>query len=514
LNFFRPYHTALAVPPRSLRAKVVAGLFWLAATKASGQAISWVITLVVVRLLAPQDYGLMGLTLLSTRFLLLFNELGLGAAVVQRPNLTAQQLSNVAATILAVNVAFFGVMVVLAPPIAAYFNEPALVPLIRTMGVVFVLNGIGCAPGFLLQRQMAFRKKAAAEIVGLVAGGIATLVLAAAGVGVWSLVFGHLVTQGLTNLLYYVYAPIRYTRHFSARSVLDLLDFGIRVAVARLLWWVSTSADAVVVGRLLGTTALGYYGLAAQFAAIPLDKIVSLVTQVALPSFAAVQHDDATTRRHYLKLVGSIALVTFPMFAGIALLAEGGVQLALGDTWAPIVVPMQILCVVSCLRGVETMNAPVLLAKNRPGIPLFNGVIQAVVLPIAFVAGTPWGVSGVAGAWLLAWPMLFGIVTWQTCRVIQLRPAAYLEALRHPVVGTGTMALIVALVRRIVAADGASVVDLVLLAIAGALTYLAYQATFNRAAMADVAGSIRLRGRNGAPMAPDARAAVAVQERA
>jgi O-antigen/teichoic acid export membrane protein len=482
------------VTPQSLRSKVVGGLFWLSATKASGQGITWLVTLIVVRLLSPQDYGLMGLAIMSTRFLQLFSELGLGAAVVQRRNLSTRQLSDVWWVISLVNVVFFVVLIAGAPAIARYFSEPALVAVVRAMGAVFVIGGFGCASGFLLQRHMDFRKKAQAEIYGSIAGALATLALAAKGWGVWSLVLGYLASQAIMNLLYFVYAPIRIDWRFSVRNVRDMLDFGTKVAFARVFWWISTSADGVIIGRVLGTVQLGYFGLAAQFAALPLDRIVSLITQVALPSFSAIQHDEERVRRYYVKLVGTIALVTFPMFAGIALLAQAGVHLVLTDKWLPIVAPMQVLCLVACLRGIETMNAPVLLAKDRPGIPLFNSFLQAAALPIAFWVGTRWGIYGVALGWVVLWPALFALVTGQTLRVIDLRVSTYLAAIRHPLAATGIMAFVVLMVRRIVEANGVSLMDLGSLAAAGAATYVAYHAMFNRAAMLDVVTGLRFRG--------------------
>jgi len=476
----------------SLRSKVVSGLFWLAATKALGQAITWVITLLVVRLLTPADYGLMGMAVLVNGFLLLFNELGLGAAIVQRPDLSRRDLSNLRWVILFVNFLLFGIVWIIAPLAGRYFHEPAVVPLTRVVGGMFVLSGIGAPSAYVLIRRMAFRQKAQAEFAGNVLGGFATLGMALAGFGVWSLIAGYLVLQLVMNTLYCIHAPIPLQAPSFERSVVGSLRFGSQVALGKILWWVSSSADTVIVGRVLGTVSLGYYGLAAQFASIPLDKVVSVITQVALPSFAALQHDTPRLQRYYLKLVGLIAFITLPVFVGLILVADTAVPVLLTEKWLTIVLPLKLLCAASALRAIETMNTPLLIAKGRPGIPLFNSMLQTVVLPISFLVGARWGLPGVAAAWVAAWPFLFLVVTGQTLAVLSLSPVAYLKAIRHAVAASTVMVIGIIGVRSIAHASP-SVTLLVLYCAAGAACYIGYHLIFNQDMLREVLDTIKSR---------------------
>ena len=476
----------------SLRTKVVSGFFWLATTKALGQAISWVITLAVVRLLAPEDYGLMGLAVLVNSFVLLFNELGLGASIIQKSDLSDQHVRDLRSLIFLVNLCLFVILLLFSSSIGQYFHEPRLAGIVRVMGWTFVINGIGAASGFLLARQMAFKKKANAEFVGNVAASLATLGCAVGGFGVWSLVVGYLVQQVTTNAFYCLYAPISLEWPHFGSAVRRSLHFGSQVALGKILWWTSASVDGLIVGRVLGTVQLGYYGLAVQFASIPLQKIVSLITQVALPSFAALQSDLGTLRRYYLKLVGTTAFITFPMFFGLFLVSESAVRLLLTEKWLPIVLPLKILCLVTCLRAIETLNTPALLARNRPDLSLFNSFLQAVVLSVAFLIGTAWGLNGVAGAWLVAWPALFAIVTLQTLRVLDLPIAVYLDSLRHPTGGVIAMAGTVSVVRLLIPGGDSSHLGLMLTSVSGAVSYGAYHAAFNRVMLRDVMGTLKI----------------------
>jgi teichuronic acid exporter len=461
---------------------MISGVFWVAATKALAQAITWLITIVVVRLLSPQDYGLMGMAVLFTSFLLLFNDLGLGAAIIQDADLDDDRLAHLRSAILSINVILFFSLIVLAPVVARYFREPALVDILRVLGIAFVLNGIGAPSGYMLARELSFKKKSRAEFFGSMGGGMSTLAFAWTGFGVWSLVAGHLCQQLAVNTLYCFYRPIK-LRAFSLAKIRRSMNFGFQVASGSVLWYVSSNADFMVVGRVLGRTALGFYGLAFQFASLPIEKIVTVVTQVAFPSFATVQNDLDTLRRYYLKLVGTIALVTFPIFLGLFLVADSAVRVLLTPEWLPVVLPLKILCIVSCLRAIETMNAPLILARGRPRVALLNNLLQAIVLPIAFYAGARAGIAGVSIGWLIAWPILYLIVTSQTLHLVGLTFTPYVAEVRHAVVGSTLMLALVLFVQKSVLADASALANLMVSGTLGSAVYVAYNALFNMSAI-------------------------------
>jgi teichuronic acid exporter len=476
-----------------LKARVISGVLWIAATKASGQAITWIITIFVVRLLSPQDYGLMGMSILIAGFLLLFSELGLGAAIIQRSDLKDDQLTDIRWVIFVFNLALFVLLILLAPAVAAYFREPALTPIVRALSATFIINGVGTPSGFILQRDMAFRKKAEAEFAGNMVGAVTTVGMAAAGFAVWSLVIGYLLQQLVMNALYCVYAPFRIGWTFRTAAIREHVQFGSQVAFGRVLWYVASDADVVIVGRVLGAVQLGYYSLAFQFSSLPIEKIVTIVTQVAFPSFAAVQHDIETTRRHFLKLVNAVALTTFPMFIGLLLVADAAVGVFLTDKWLPVVLPLKLLSVVSCFRAVEAMNAPMILASGRPRIIVLNSLLQVVVLPIAFYVGAQYGLVGVALAWLIVRPVLFAIITWHTLTAIELPIVDYLAALKHATGASIFMAVIVTLLPTAGLFAAHPGLGLAATCLVGGMTYVAYHLAVNRGEVRELVSLIRFR---------------------
>jgi len=476
-----------------LRERVVSGALWLTATRASGQIITWIITIIVIRLLTPADYGLMGMAVLITGILFLFNEIGLGAAIVQKSTLTSEQLSDLRWLIIAVNVGLFALLVVLAPAGAAYFHEPRLSPITRVLAITFLINAVGVPSAALLQREMAFKEKASAEVMGNVAGGIATLLLAWAGYGVWSLVAGSVTLRLVTTVLYCVYRPPVFKRSFSTSNVGLFMQFGAEVSAARFLWYLSSSADVLIVGKLLGSVQLGYYSLAFQYSTLPLDKFVTVLNDIAFPSFSSVQNDTARLQRHYLKLVHFVALVTFPMFIGLLLVSDSAVMVLLGARWLPVVVPLKLLCIVSCFRALEVINTPAIMARGRARIVLINTLVATIVLPVSlYVGARRGGINGVALAWLVTRPFLFGFGLYLTTRVVEVGFARYLRGLRHPLVGSLVMVAVVVTVNSYLDAVQ-PLARLIVCSLAGCVTYVAYNVLFNSAAVQDVMDTMRVR---------------------
>jgi len=486
----------------SLRDRVVNGALWLTATKALGQIITWIITIIVIRLLTPADYGLMGMALLITGILFLFNEIGLGAAIVQKSTLSGDQLSDLRWLIIAVNVGLFALLVLLAPAGAAYFNEPRLSSITRVLSIMFLINAVGVPSAALLQREMAFKEKASADVIGNVVGGILTLVLAWAGYGVWSLVAGSLTLRFVTTVLYCVYRPPVFRRSFSTNNIGLFMQFGAEVAAGRFLWYLSSSADVLIVGKLLGSVQLGYYSLAFQYSTLPLDKFVAILNEVAFPSFSSVQNDTARLQRHYLKLVHFVALVTFPVFIGLVLVADSAVIVLLGARWLPVVVPLKLLCIASCFRAIEIINTPAMMARGRARMVLINTLVATIVLPVSFYIGARrGGINGVAVAWLVTRPFLFAFGMFLTTRVVEMGFARYLSGLRHPLAGSLVMVAVVVTLNSYLGPIE-PLARLIVCSLAGSATYVAYNVLFNSAALQDVMDTFRVRKPGAVPAQP------------
>ncbi len=460
------------------------GVFWLTVVKVFGQVISWTITVYVIRILSPDDYGLMAMAGVYLGFIILFNEVGLSAAIIQKKDLNQEDLSNICWAVLSINLALYALSFFSAPLVAAFYNEPRVADVIRVASIVFIIRSLGLVSNNMLTREMVFNRQSQAGLIGNLSGAVATLWLAMEGFGVWSLVYGNIIIEIVKNLLFSLFYPWKPEFSFSFSKVKDLIHFGSKVAVARFFWYLSSNMDLLIAGKILGKTQLGYYAIAVQFALIPLDKMVSTISQVAFPAFSKVQDDPALLRRYYLKIVNVVAFASFPVCWGIFLVAESAVPLFLSEKWLPAILPLQILSMVTAFRAIHIINAPLEMAVGRPGITIRNFMIITSVLALSFFIGSSYGLEGLAYSWLV-FPIVFLITTSITLKLIGLSLAAYLKELRHPFLGTGFMVLAVLLGQKLVLVNHGLVAHLAGSAALGLASYLLYYVLFNREMFAE-----------------------------
>ena len=455
------------------------GLYWLTAVKVLSQGISWAVTVYVIRILSPNDYGLMAMAGVYLSFIFLFNEVGLSAAIVQKKDLNHEDHSNIGWAVLFLNLALCALAFLSAPLVASFYNEAGVTDVIRALSIIFVIRGLGMVPGSLLVREMLFGRQSQAELIANISGALATLWLAMEGFGVWSLVYGMIAGEIIRSLLYFHFYPWKPKFSFSYSKVKGLIHFGSKVAVARVAWFLYASMDLLIAGKILGKTQLGYYSVAVQFAFIPLDKVGSTINQVAFPAFSKVQDDPALLSRYYLKMVNLLAFVSFPSCLGLYLVAESAVPLFLSEKWLPAILPMQILSVVTAFRIIHLVNSPLEMALGRPEMTIRNFSIIISTLALSFLIGASYGVVGLACSWL-AFPIASLITTSITLKLIGLSLVAYIKVLRHPIFGTGLMVLAVLLGQKLILIEHGLVMQAAGSVALGIASYLLYYFVFNK----------------------------------
>jgi O-antigen/teichoic acid export membrane protein len=250
---------------------------------------------------------------------------------------------------------------------------------------------------------MRFRVVSLIDAVQSIAQSVGMIVFAVLGFRYWSLVIGTLIGHVIASAITMIVRPhrIAWPRR---NSVGVALSFSRDVAVARLAWYAYSRADFLVAGKSLGEGPLGQYSIAWNLASVPVDKITSLVNRVTPSFFAAVKSDPAELRRYLLVITETLALATFPLAFGLALVAEPFVLTLLKEEWAGSITPLRILAVYASLSSVTALYTPMLAAAGEQAFTMRNNLLAALILPVAFVIGSRWGITGIAAAWVLVHP--------------------------------------------------------------------------------------------------------------
>ena len=434
----------LAKASRELDRSLVQGIAWTGGMRFIAQSLRWASTLLLARLLSPADYGLVGYATVYLGLVSLLNELGLSAAIVQQRHLTREQIAKLGGVSAILGVALFFLTIGGSPLVASFFRDPRIQPIVAVLAVTFVLRGFQVLPRALMTRELAFRRLA--WIDGIEAAVLAgsTLLLAALGHGYWALVVGSLIGTLTGTLLAWYFRPHAMAWPSEFSTIRESVSYGAHVAVSRVTWYVYSHADFAVVGRMLGTAALGAYTFGWSIANIPVEKVSAVLNRVTSGIFASTQHDDAAIRRYLLSITEGLAMLTFPIAAGMALVSREFVLVLLGDKWEPAILPMALLVGYSGFRSVTLLFSQVLVATGRARRNMHFGIIALLVLPALFVIGARWGTAGVAMAWIVGYPAVFVPFAMRyTFRMIGMSWRAYGKSLWPAVSSTAVMVLTV-----------------------------------------------------------------------
>lgn len=387
---------------------------------------SWASTILVMRWLAPTDYGLVAMSGVFSGFLLYLGDFGLGTALISKREADPEVLRAAHGVSLLGGTALFLAMLAIAPLIGRFFANPSLVPLVQCGSILFLVIGASTVPRALLAMKMRFRE---ISIVGLVSSLISTgttLFLAWSGYGAWSLVVGT-VAGGVSKALHLSWYAGRLPRPTLAvarlRGLLRLSWY--LVANSAAYYWYE-QIDALIVGRKLGDATLGYLSAGKSLAFLPVSKVAEITNQVALPAFSHMQHDPAGTAEAYSKAVRLSLIVSFPILWGLAVTAPDVVQVVLGSKWNQAILVIQLLSVVAPLRLASSFAGVALQGIGRPDLA-FSYTLKSLILSVLLLLfGVNWGLSGVSIVWAFSISTVFllGLKAVASCMPIVRRQIA------------------------------------------------------------------------------------------
>jgi O-antigen/teichoic acid export membrane protein len=425
---------------QALDRSLLRGVAWTAAAKWASQALSWGSWLIVARLLTPEDYGIVGMATIYLGLITLLSEFGLGTAVVAVRELSVAQINQLNGLAVLLGLASLVASCAVAIPLGRFFHAPQLPLVIAVMSTTFVIASFKTVPLALLQRDLRFKTLALIDLSQTLVLAICMIGFAVAGLGYWTLVSGATLSALISTA-----AILRVRRTAFAwpgpKSLKPAMTLSSNVLISRLCWYVSANADFLVAGRILGKAALGFYNVGWTLASVPVDKVTALIGQVTPAVFAAVQNDPAAIRRYLLRITEGIALITFPVSLGLALVARDFVLAVLGPRWEGTVAPLQVLAAYAAFRSITPLLAQVLHSIRDTKLAMWTMVAAAVVMPTSFYfSGQRWGTVGIAMVWVLADPLFVCVLYWRVFCRIALSPKAYLLALWPALSGTAVMA--------------------------------------------------------------------------
>ncbi len=418
------------------------GVAWAAGARVLAQIVTWVVTLLVARILSPEDYGIVSAATIYLGLVGLLTEFGLATAIISQRDLSDEAIAQLGGFSLMLGVIAWLVTVAAAPFIAQAVGVSEVRRVLPILGFATAVSSLNALPFALLQKRLRFRLLSSLEVLKSSVAAVALLAFAASGLGFWSLVLNEVVAVSVLGIALFMATRYRLaTPHLP--TIRPSLSLSGKVMTSRLAWYSYSNADVAIVSRVLGKSILGDYSMAWNLTNLPSQKIAGTIMSVTTGILASVQRDDAELRRYFLRIMEALALLLFPTTVGLALVAPSLVAVLLGSKWSGTVPIIQALAVATAIRGLGPVCSQVLLARLRANVEMRYTILSAIVLPIGFIVGSRYGAVGVALAWSILSPPIVAAQFWITCNEIGLSKRRLIATLARPALAVIAMAIAV-----------------------------------------------------------------------
>ena len=381
----------------SLTQQTVSAFFWQSGVAAANVVVRAIILILLARYLPARDFGIVAAAMVVSNITRVVTQIGVNKAVIQRSVLSEEHVRSAFLVTVLMAAGATAILAIGAPLFAMPFKLPEVEPVIRLLSVLLLLNGITAVPMALTHRARRFRTSSIIEFLSFLFGyGCVGLILTFAGFGVWSLAFAELGHAAARALMYLLVERPPLGLRLNRAALRDLFEVGSGFSAGQIGNLVATQVDYLLVGRLLGATALGLYSRAYQFLMLPAQLIGTATQTVLFPSIAAIQDQPERVARAYLRATGVVALTTLPISGALIILAPELVRLTLGPRWIGMTLPFQILIATLLFRTSYKISDSVSLALGSMIQRAWRQWIYAGAVALGAWAGAPWGLPGVS----------------------------------------------------------------------------------------------------------------------
>lgn len=405
----------------------VLNFFWRFAERCGAQGVTFVVSIVLARILAPEDYGTIALITVFTTILNVFVDSGLGNALIQKKNADDLDFSSVFYFNFAVCLVLYAAIFAAAPSIAGFYNTPELTPLIRFISLTLIISGVKNVQQAYVSRNMLFKRFFFATIGGTAFSAVLGIILAYMGFGVWALIFQQLSNAAIDTLILWITVRWRPKLMFSWSRLKGLLSFGWRLLISALLDTAYNNLRSLIIGRMYSASDLAYYNQGDKFPRLIVSNINSSIDSVLLPSMSREQDNREKVKAMTRRAIKTSVYIMAPLMIGLAVTATPLVRLILTEKWLPCVPYLRVFCITYMFWPIHTANLNAIKAMGRSDLFLKLEVIKKS-LGILLLLATMWfGVMVMAYSLLIS--TLFGqiINAWPNRKLLNY---GYLEQVK------------------------------------------------------------------------------------
>lgn len=378
----------------NLKQKTVSGLAWAFSQQFGVQGINFLVSIVLARLLMPEEFGLIGMISVFVALGTTLADSGLTSSLIRTQDADQRDFSTVFFMNLIGSMLIYGVLYLSAPLIATFFNQEILIPITRIYCLSFIIGAFSAVQNTILTIKMDFKTQMTITIPSLIIGSTVGLAMAFKGYGVWSLVYMNLTQSFLSSLQLWIRARWRPSLIFDFERLKYHFNFGYKMTLAGILETFYKNIYQIIIGRYFSAAQLGYYTRAESLKQLPVKNISTALNKVTYPMFSRIQNDDVKLKSLYKRLMQQVLFWIAPTMVVSAVLAEPLFRFLLTEKWLPAVPYFQILCYVGVMYPLHSYNLNILKVKGRSDLFLKLEIIKKILITIGLFVAVPFGISG------------------------------------------------------------------------------------------------------------------------
>jgi teichuronic acid exporter len=403
--------------------------FWSFIEKAGLQGIQFVISIVLARLLLPEQYGLIGMLAIFLAVAQSFLDSGFGSALIQKQDVKHVDECSIFYFNIAIGLLAAGLICLVAPAIARFYHQPVLEPLSRFLSLNIVINSFSLIQVTLLTKRLDFKTQAKISIFTVFLSGPVGIALAYNGFGVWSLAIQQVCGNLARTALLWLFCSWRPSWSFSLPALRQMFAYGSRLLASGLLDRVFENIYSIVIGKLFSAVSLGHYTRALTLQQLPAASLTDIVSRVTFPLFSGMQYEASQLKEGFRKALTTLAFINFPVFVGLALVARPLVRVLLTDKWLPCVPYLQLLAVVGLMYPLHAIHLNMLKAKGRSDLFFRLEVLKKILIAAIIAVTWRFGVEAMIAGQVLLSILAYYLNSYYTAKLLDYSLGAQLKDL-------------------------------------------------------------------------------------
>jgi len=402
----------------SLRKQAISGLVWTFASQFGNQLIGFVVSMILARILLPEEFGLIGMIAIFLAVGKSLLDAGLTQSLIRSDNLDQEDFSTVFFFNLAASILIYIAIYLSAPLIANFYDQQILINIIRLFCITFIITAFSSVQLARLTKKMDFKTQTLIALPSTIVGGIVGVTMAYMGYGVWSLVWSSLVSAFLGSFQLWIYSKWTPSLVFNIEKFKDHFNYGYKLTLSGLLNTIFNNIYLIIIGKFFSPAQVGFYTRAETMKQLPVTNISSALNKVTFPLFASIQDDDVRLKRVYKQLMQMVVFIIAPVLIFLGVLAEPTFRFLFTEKWLPAVPYFQILCVTGILYPIHAYNLNVLKVKGRSDLFLKLAIVKKSITVVGIIIGLQFGIYGLLYAQVILSFFNFFVNAYYTNRFI------------------------------------------------------------------------------------------------